>query len=266
MRVLLADDHTLLLEGLRNLLEAHDIEVVGTAGNGREAAELARQLLPDVILMDIRMPVCNGLTATRLIKAELPQVKIVVLTTSADERDLFEAVKSGAGGYLLKSIDADSLLEALRDVQQDVPPFAPGLAARLLAELSRSSEDAEGGDASGQSATSGGDTRSATSGGEADGSGRASTETPSRPPAPPSPPPDMPPDLDEPLSPRQVEVLALVAQGLSYKEVGERVYLSPRTVKYHMAEIMRKLHVQNRAQVLAHAGHLLRECGVEEND
>ena len=76
----------------------------------------------------------------------------------------------------------------------------------------------------------------------------------------------MPPDLDEPLSSRQVEVLAFVAQGLSYKEVGERVYLSPRTVKYHMAEIMRKLHVQNRAQVLAHAGRLLRECGFEETD
>ena len=90
--------------------------------------------------MDIRMPVCDGLTATRLIKAELPQIKIVILTTSADEQDLFEAVKSGAGGYLLKSMDAESLIEALHDVQQDVPPFAPGLAARLLGEFARSAE------------------------------------------------------------------------------------------------------------------------------
>jgi DNA-binding NarL/FixJ family response regulator len=222
MRVLLADDHTLLVEGLRNLLEAHDIEVVGAAGNGREAAELARELLPDVILMDIRMPVCDGLSATRLIKAELPQIKIIVLTTSADEQDLFEAVKSGAGGYLLKSMDAESLIEALDDAQHDVPPFAPGLAARLLGEFARSADDPAG-----------------------TGS--------------PSPPPEETPDLEEPLSPRQAEVLALIAQGLSYKEVGERVYLSPRTVKYHMAEIMRKLHLQNRAQVLAYAGRLLPE-------
>jgi len=228
MRVLLADDHTLLVEGLRNLLEAHDIEVVGAAGNGLEAAELARELLPDVILMDIRMPVCDGLTATRLIKAELPQIKIVVLTTSADEQDLFEAVKSGAGGYLLKSMDAESLIEALHDVQQDVPPFAPGLAARLLGEFARSADDPAG------------------------------TESP-------SPPSEATPDLEEPLSPRQAEVLALLAEGLSYKEVGERVFLSPRTVKYHMAEIMRKLHLQNRAQVLAYAGRLLQETDSGES-
>jgi two-component system NarL family response regulator len=237
--VLLADDHTLLLEGLQNLLEAHGIEVVGAAGNGREAAEMAKKLLPDVILMDIRMPVCDGLTATRLIKAELPKVKIIVLTTSADERDLFEAVKAGAGGYLLKSMDAESLIEALHDAQQDVPPFAPGLAERLMNEFARGSEAAVGS--------------------EADGSGGGSAGMSSRAPA-------TPPDLEEPLSLRQAEVLALVAQGLSYKEVGERVYLSPRTVKYHMAEIMRKLHLQNRALVLAQAGRLLRECGFNEGD
>ena len=242
MRVLLADDHTLLVEGLRNLLEAHDIEVVGAAGNGQEAADLARRLLPDVILMDIRMPVCDGLCATRLIKSELPQIKIIVLTTSADEQDLFEAVKSGAGGYLLKSMDADSLVEALHDAQQDVPPFAPGLAGKLLGEFARSSE----------------------SGAETDGSDERRTEPPpSRPEAPAGPSPTAQ-EPDEPLTPRQAEVLALVAQGLSYKEVGERVYLSPRTVKYHMAEIMRKLHLQNRAQVLAHASLLLAEREPEE--
>jgi DNA-binding NarL/FixJ family response regulator len=242
MRVLLADDHTLLVEGLRNLLEAHDIEVVGAAGNGQEAAELARELLPDVILMDIRMPVCDGLCATRLIKSELPQIKIIVLTTSADEQDLFEAVKSGAGGYLLKSMDAESLIEALHDAQQDVPPFAPGLAAKLLGEFARSSEG----------------------GGGTDGSEKSSIE-------PPSPSPETParrsrtePEPEEPLSARQSEVLALVSEGLSYKEVGERVYLSPRTVKYHMAEIMRKLHLQNRAQVLAYASRLSAEHGAKE--
>ncbi|MEZ5126790.1 MAG: response regulator transcription factor [Thermoleophilia bacterium] len=251
MRVLLADDHTLLLEGLRNLLEAHEIEVVGTARNGCEAVQLAKQLLPDVILMDIRMPVCDGLTATRLIKSELPEMKIIVLTTSADEQDLFEAVKSGAGGYLLKSMDAVSLIEALRDAQQDVPPFAPGLAARLLDEFARSSEDSDESAAEGERAAG----ASPADGIAPEKDATRLAETHSR-------TSETPPD--EPLSSRQVEVLALVAQGLSYKEVGRRVYLSPRTVKYHMAEIMRKLHLQNRAQVLAYAGLLLSECEDEE--
>ena len=222
MRVLLADDHTLMLEGLQNLLEAHGIEVAGTARDGREAAEQARKLRPDVILMDIRMPEWDGLQATRVIKAELPEIKVIVLTTSADSEDLFEAVKSGATGYLLKSMDAESLIDALHDAEQDVPPFAPGLAARLLAQF-------------------------------------AAAPGPESVPAPEGPPRPLPqpPDAEEPLSERQLEVLDLVAQGLSYKQVGERVCLSPRTVKYHMAEIMRKLHLQNRAQVLAYAGALM---------
>ena len=87
--------------------------------------------------MDIRMPVCDGICATRLIKAEMPEIKIVILTTSTEDEDLFEAVKSGASGYLLKSMDAESLIEALHDARQDIPPFAPGLAARLLAEFAR---------------------------------------------------------------------------------------------------------------------------------
>ena len=222
MRVLLADDHTLMLEGLQNLLEAHGIEVAGTARDGREAAEQARKLRPDVILMDIRMPEWDGLQATRVIKAELPETKVIILTTSADSEDLFEAVKSGATGYLLKSMDAESLIDALHDAERDVPPFSPGLAARLLAQFSTAAEP----------------------GSEA-GQREALRPLP------------QPPNVKEPLSERQLEVLALVAQGLSYKEVGERVCLSPRTVKYHMAEIMRKLHLQNRAQVLAYAGALM---------
>jgi DNA-binding NarL/FixJ family response regulator len=220
MRVLLVDDHALLLEGLQNLLEAHGIEVAGVARDGREAATQAKALRPDVILMDIRMPVCDGLAATRIIKADMPASRIVILTTSTDEQDLFEAVKSGACGYLLKSMDADGLVEALNDLEQDVPPFAPGLAARLLAEFAR------------------GTTSPASSTEQApshDPSGSARSD-------------------EEPLSRRQTEILALVAEGLSYKEVGARICLSPRTVKYHMAEILRKLHLQNRAQVLTYVG------------
>ena len=137
MRVLLVDDHALLVEGLQNLLEAHGIEVVGVARDGLEARAQANALKPEIILMDIRMPRCDGLTATRLIKADMPDTKIVILTTSTEDEDLFEAVKSGANGYLLKSMDAEGLVEALRDAQEDVPPFAPGLAAKLLAEFAR---------------------------------------------------------------------------------------------------------------------------------
>lgn len=232
MRVLLVDDHALLVEGLQNLLEAHDVEVAGIARNGEEARVEARRLKPDIILMDIRMPVCDGLTATRLIKAESPDVKIVMLTTSTEDPDVFEAVKAGAGGYLFKSMDAESLIEALRDAQQDVPPFAPGLAAKVLAEFARTAGEPAG-DHDAQ--------------GVVRPAGTARTEEPASRPAP------IAARADEPLSPRQLEVLRLVADGLSYKEVGARVFVSPRTVKYHMAEIMRKLHLENRAQVLAAA-------------
>lgn len=232
MRVLLADDHALLLEGLQNLLEAHDIEVVGTAKNGREAADEARKLRPEVILMDIRMPVCDGLCSTRIIKSELPEIKIVILTTSSEDQDLFEAVKSGASGYLLKSMDAESIIEALHDAQQDIPPFAPGLAARLLAEFARTTEAS-----SPETLTS------------VPSSADVGTEAAIA---------SVPLGEDE-ITQRQAEVLSLVARGLTYREVGARLYLSPRTVKYHMAEIMRKLHLQNRAQVLAHAGAVVLE-------
>lgn len=218
MRVLLVDDNYLMLEGLQNLLEVHDIKVAGMAADGLEAVTLARTLKPDVILMDIRMPRCDGLKATRLIKAEKPEMKIIVLTTSTDDQDLFEAVKSGACGYLLKSMDADGLVEALTQAQEGVPPFSPGLAAKLLNEFARISKPAAASRAS---------------------PGEASTAI-----------------SGNVLNQRQVEVLKLVSQGLTYKEVGTRLALSPRTVKYHMAEIMDRLHLDNRAQVLAYAGRM----------
>jgi two-component system NarL family response regulator len=232
MRVLLADDHALLLEGLQNLLEAHDIEVVGTARDGGEAAAQARRLRPEVILMDIRMPVCDGLCATRIIKSELPEIKIVILTTSSEDLDLFEAIKSGASGYLLKSMDAESLIEALHDAQRDIPPFAPGLAAKLLTEFARTA------------AASSAETPPGAPSNRDVGTEAAMPAVPLE---------------EDAITLRQAEVLSLVARGLSYREVGARLHLSPRTVKYHMAEIMRKLHLQNRAQVLAYAGAVMPE-------
>ena len=219
MKVLLVDDNRLMLEGLQNLLDAHNIEVAGVAFNGLESVEMARKVEPDVILMDIRMPRCDGLTATRLIKSEMPEVKIIILTTSTEDDDLFEAIKSGACGYLLKSIDTDELVEALNQAQQGTPPFSPGLAAKLLDEFKRFSNSKEP---------------------ISSKSSEKKTEAPS----------------GNKLNARQIEVLRLVADGLSYKEVGARLFLSERTIKYHMAEIMNRLHLENRAQVLAFAGQM----------
>src|SRR5512136_930428 len=121
MRVLLADDHRLLLEGLANLLDAHGEQVAGMAKDGLEAIALARSLKPDLILMDIRMPHCSGLEATRRIKAQQPELKIVMLTTSAEDEDLFESIKSGASGYLIKNMSSEAFIEALRALEQGVP-------------------------------------------------------------------------------------------------------------------------------------------------
>jgi DNA-binding NarL/FixJ family response regulator len=219
VRVLLVDDNRLMLEGLQSLLEAHDIEVVGVAIDGMASVDLACELSPDVILMDVRMPGCDGLEATRRIKARMPQARIVMLTTSADEDDLFEAIRSGACGYLIKSIDTETLVEALEQAREGIPPFSPGLAAKLLEEFAR------------------------VSGAQDPAPPPASAFTGQASPA-------------SGLSARQVQVLRLLAEGLSYKEAGTRLYLSPRTIKYHMGQIMDRLHLENRAQVLAHAGRM----------
>lgn len=224
MKVLLIDDNRLMLEGLQNLLEAHGVQVAGMTSDGQQAVNLARALNPDVILMDIRMPLCDGLTATRLIKAELPEMKIIILTTSGDEQDLFEAVKSGACGYLLKSINAETLIESLTQAMEGIPPFSPGLATKLLKEFAHLSESF------------------------AQGSVETNHSESAAPPLASMP--------AKGLTSRQTEVLTLVSQGLSYKEVGAKMHISPRTVRYHMVEIMNLLHMENRAQVLAYAGRL----------
>lgn len=211
MRVLLVDDHPLFLDGLSEILTRHGIEVVGFARDGFEALEQTRALHPEVILMDIKMPRCGGLAATRLIKSELPACKIVMLTMSADDEDLFESIKSGASGYLLKTQDTEGFIRLLLGVLEGEIPLSPGLASRLLTEFTRGS---------------GGSAR-----------------------------PEEQPELQpiERLSPRQIEVLGLVAQGLTYKEVGAKLGLSEPTIKYHMGEIIQRLHLENRAQVLEYA-------------
>jgi two-component system NarL family response regulator len=206
---MLADDHPLFLDGLKNLLTARGVQVVGTAHDGLEALEKARSLRPEVILMDIQMPRCDGLCATRLIMAELPEIKIVMLTMSADDQDLFEAIKCGAFGYLLKTQDTEEFFNQLIALEQGEVPLSPGLAARILREFGRQ-----------QSAA-------------------ISLE--------------QEPAEREFLTGRELEVLTLVSQGLTYKEVGARLSLSERTIKYHMGEIIARLHLENRAQVIEYA-------------
>ena len=207
MRVMLVDDHPLVRNGIASLLRAAGHEVVAEAGNGREALDAVLQTQPNLILMDIRMPEMGGLEATRLIKARQPDMKIVMLTVSDDEHDLFEAVKSGAHGYLLKDLEASKFFEALDLIQRGEAVLPSRLAGKLLDEF------------------------------------RAQARRVGE-------------KVDEhPLSTREQQILALVAQGLTNKEIADRSYITENTVKYHMKNILEKLHLQNRAQVIAWAAH-----------
>jgi len=209
MKTLLVDDHPLFLDGLKSLLTVRGIEVVGTARDGIEALEKARSLNPEIILMDIKMPNLDGLAATRLIKAELPAVKIVMLTMSADDEDLFEAIKNGACGYLLKTLDVDEFFTLFLGLARGEVPLSPGLAGRVLEEFAREAMKSKSIKTS-----------------------EANTKV---------------------LSPRQMQVLTLVAQGLTYKEVGAKLCLAERTIKYHIGEIIERLHLENRSQVIQYA-------------
>jgi DNA-binding NarL/FixJ family response regulator len=212
IKILLVDDHPLFREGIQKLLAAHGFLVVGTAGDGLEALAQARALRPDLILMDVQMPRCDGLAATRMIKAEMPEVKIVMLSVSEDDADLFEALRSGACGYLLKNLDARVFFDLLAQVMQGEAALAPGMTIKVLAEFAR----------------------------QAGGPGAAAQESQTAP----------------ALSSRQIEILALAAQGLTYKQVGEALCLSERTIKYHVGELLKRLHLKNRAQLIAYAAQM----------
>ena len=145
IRVLLVDDHPLFRKGIASLLSAEPgFDVVGEASNGQEAIEKARDLMPDVILMDISMPGVNGLEATRRIKQEIPYVRIVILTVSDEDQNLFEAIKDGAQGYLLKKIDPQTLFQTLRGVLEGEAPLSRAMAMKLLAEFARQRRAASG--------------------------------------------------------------------------------------------------------------------------
>jgi DNA-binding NarL/FixJ family response regulator len=207
-RVLLADDHPLFRDGVASLLATRQYTVVGQAGTGLEAVRLAAELRPDLILMDIRMPGLNGLAATRLIKARQPEVRIVILTVSEDDADLFDAIKSGAAGFLPKSLEAEPFFALLEAVMRGEAGLTPELANRILREFARPSAE--------------------------------------RPPLAAEP-------AGDDLTPREREVLALVGQGATNLEIGARLVVSENTVKFHMKNILQKLHARNRAEVVAFA-------------
>ena len=149
IRILLADDHSLFRRGVAGALADHaDIEIVGEATDGLQAIAKTRELIPDIVLMDISMPGMNGLEATRQIKAELPEVKIVILTIAEEDQNLFEAIKSGAQGYLLKDVEPQHLVEMVRGVFRGEAPISRTAAAKILTEFSRQAREADAGDRS----------------------------------------------------------------------------------------------------------------------
>lgn len=207
MRVLLADDHALFRAGIASLLKAWGMDVVGQAADGNEAIELARRLVPELVLMDVGMSPCNGLEATRVIKTELPDVKVIIVTVSEDEQDLFEAIKSGAEGYLLKGMPEEELGSTLEKISAGEPALSPGLAAKILDEFARMAREGTG----------------------------------------------KPAGPEDELTDREREVLRLIADGATNREIASRLYISENTVSFHMKNILAKLHLKNRAQAAAFA-------------
>jgi DNA-binding NarL/FixJ family response regulator len=214
LRVLLVDDHPLFLEGLRNMLTVRGVQVVGTALDGIEAQALAHELLPDVILMDMNMPRCDGLEATALIKAELPQIKVIMLTVAADQEKLFQALRAGASGYLLKSLDSSEFFQLLSEAMHGEIVLSQGLAEQALSAFARRA--------------------SMTPAGASHAGALAQPANPLL-----------------TLSARQRDILERAAQGSTYKEIASALFLSEATVKYHMGQIIELLQVENRREAIA---------------
>ncbi len=213
-RVLLVDHQPLFLEGLRTLLAMHNIPVVGIAGDGLEGLDKARTLRPDIILMDVDMPNGDGLEVIRRIKEALPNVQMVMLAVAAEEEHVFEAIKSGASGYLLKSLDVGDFLALLSDLERGEIVLTPAIASKVLTAFARQ-----------------------VGGERQNGMNQQAGER----------------DPLTCLNTRQRTILSLVAQGCTYREVGEELNLSESTIKYHMGSIMRILQLKNRADAVEYA-------------
>ena len=202
-RVLVADDHSLFRDGIISLLEAAGFEVVAQVGDGEAAVAETLRLHPDLVLLDITMPRLTGLEALHRIKEALPETGVVMLTVSDDNADLLEAAKSGADGYLLKSLTADEFLDMLNGLQRGEAAMTRQTTARLL---------------------------------------RGLTQATSQPVEP----------IDQ-LTSREIELLRLVAVGMSNRAIAQTLSVSPNTVKYHLKNILQKLNVQNRTEAVSYA-------------
>jgi DNA-binding NarL/FixJ family response regulator len=208
IRVLIVDDQTLVREGFRMILDAQeDIEVVGEAADGLEASAQARALRPDVVLMDVRMPGRDGLEATREILSEMPETHVLILTTFDLNEYVYEAMKAGASGFLLKDVPRSQLIEGVRTVANGDALLAPAITRRLIEQFVR---------------------------------------------RPPASVRALPAKLDE-LTPREAEVLKLVAQGHSNAEIAAELYVSDATVKTHVAHALTKLDLRDRVHAVVFA-------------
>ncbi|HEY3368780.1 MAG TPA: response regulator transcription factor [Symbiobacteriaceae bacterium] len=209
IRIVLVDDTSMFRDGLQLVIERQgDMTVVGQAADGAESLPVIEQTRPDIVLMDIRMPVMDGVEATRRIRTLVPSTHVLVLTTYSDDEYLVEALKAGAAGCLLKDMQSRDLIQAIRAVHQGGVLILPPMAARLLSE---------------------------------------STTTSSQPPAGPEAS-----RLGD-LTPRESEILKLVAHGLTNREIADRLHLTEGTVKNHMSAVYAKLHARDRAQAVSFA-------------
>ena len=273
-RILIADDHALVREGLRTMLSGEDgIEVIAEANDGQQALDVCRELGPDLVLMDVRMPVMDGLEATRKIKQEMPKTSVMMVTMHENPDYLFEAVKAGAAGYVLKDASGERLLSAVRRTLEGESPLNQELAMRLLVRLSRES---------------GGSREERTGGGSGERSGMASPgasratpeEAPREEGAPlASRPVATGPETAQPeathtgthqagsgrsgqtrgtelmgsLTPREIEVLRLLSQGQTNPQIAQNLLVSRGTVKIHVQHIISKLGVSDRTQAVVRA-------------
>ena len=202
--VLIADDHTLFRKGVRKMVEVEeDMKVVGEAATGREALEQARALVPDVILMDIKMPDLDGIEATRTLRREMPHVGIIFVTMFQDDEFVFKGLQAGGRGYILKDTDPDTMLRAIRAVAHGESLLGPTIAQKALRQFSAL-------------------------------------------------PGKQTPLVDE-LTPRELEVLMLIAEGLCNKEIAGELFISEKTVKNHINNIFSKLHLYDRTQAMLYA-------------
>lgn len=214
IRVLLVDDQKLIRQGIQTLLELEpDLEVVGAAENGREAIAAVERLQPDVALMDVRMPEMDGVAATRVLSERFPQVGVIILTTFDDDEYVFEGLKAGARGYLLKDVSSDDIAAAVRTVAAGGALIQPSIARKVVAEFTR---------------LAAGPVNSPVS-------------------APPVEP------LVQPLTERELDVLRALANGLSNREIADKLVITEGTVKNHVSNLLAKLDVRDRTQAVLKA-------------